>query len=1114
MLAVAATVIAATVSLLPHIGEAATTPGGTPAFAAPTRMSPGAVVPKSVTLITGDRVTLPGAGKVHVERGKARERINFLTRIQAGHTHVIPVDALPLLRAGTLDARLFDVTLLLDSHYDDASRADLPLLVTQPASANRVRPAARPATPAGARVVRDLPGNRGVLTSAGRGERATLWRSITARGSGPAVAPIWLDALRHPTLDVSVPAIGAPQAWQAGLTGDGVKVAVIDSGVDKTHPDLAGQVTAWRTFVDGEDDRDVVGHGTHVAATIAGTGAASDGLNGGVAPGATLIVAKVCAPVGCPDSAIIAGMQWAVAEQGATIVNMSLGGPDTPGTDPIEQAVQDLSEQHGALFVVAAGNDGADRSIGSPGSADAALTVGAVDDDAAVADFSSRGPRVGDSALKPDLTAPGVAIRAARSADSPGEGPYIEQSGTSMATPHVAGAAAILRQSHPDWTRAQLKAGLIASARPNAAVGIYGQGGGRVDVPSSLAQTLTADPASVSFGRPLWPHDDDTPMTKKVTYRNTGAEVVTAGLTVEATVTGHGPVPEGMFALSTDKLTVPPGGTAEVTVTADTRVASPDAFIGGYLVATMGDTLTRTPFAVEKEPESFDLTLAHTDRAGQPAQGFLTTLVNPETGIATDVGTGASEVTTRLPKGRYVVHSTLWDGDPAEPDAVFTHLVSILDLGGSRTVALDARTAEPISITLPRPDVNQIQGDLLYRVPGPTGGHVLGAIVSSFDNLYVGTAGEPVALDGFLTKVSGRWAGVGPDGAPAISPFEYNLAWGQREGAPAGFHRDVRTADLAQVDVTVAAQLPNALGSKASYSSFPELDLGIYTDTDPFPLPTSRTEFYNADEGLRWGSTFSERVASQPPAETTASSQPRSYEPGRTYAERWNGPVYGPALPDDPAYPQVAIGRLAEVIFAVPPLFSDNAGHLAYATLTSGTATLHRNGTMVGAISLIDDEPAFTVPAEPATYRLAVIAERASPFTLSTKVSCVWQFTSQHVSDNEEEIMPLAVSVVRFTPQLDAQHTAPAGARFTVPVAVQAQAGVDESTTAGRSSGANLQVEVSYDDGGTWTPAEVRDGSVVLDHPDGEGFVSLRATATDTAGNTVEQTVIRAYRYV
>ncbi|NYT94247.1 S8 family serine peptidase, partial [Salinispora sp. H7-4] len=151
-------------------------------------------------------------------------------------------------------------------------------------------------------------------------------------------------------------------------------------------------------------------------------GAASNGDNTGVAPAADLIVGKVLNNNGYgQDSWVIAGMQWA-AESGADVVNMSLGSPSqTDGLDPMALAVDTLSAQHDTLFVVAAGNKSGGL-IGSPGTAASALTVSAVDKQDQLAGFSSAGPLAGTGALKPDLTAPGVAINAARSQHSTGDG--------------------------------------------------------------------------------------------------------------------------------------------------------------------------------------------------------------------------------------------------------------------------------------------------------------------------------------------------------------------------------------------------------------------------------------------------------------------------------------------------------------------------------------------------------------------------------------------------------------------------------------------------------------------------------------------------------------------
>jgi subtilisin family serine protease len=134
-----------------------------------------------------------------------------------------------------------------------------------------------------------------------------------------------------------------------------VKVAVLDTGVDATHPDLAGRIKQTQNFTSSADTVDRFGHGTHVADIVAGSGAASNGSRKGVAPGADLLVGKVLGDDGAGyDSWIIAGMEWAAA-QGATVVNMSLGGDPTDGTDPLSEAVDRISADSGTLFVVAAG---------------------------------------------------------------------------------------------------------------------------------------------------------------------------------------------------------------------------------------------------------------------------------------------------------------------------------------------------------------------------------------------------------------------------------------------------------------------------------------------------------------------------------------------------------------------------------------------------------------------------------------------------------------------------------------------------------------------------------------------------------------------------------------
>ncbi|MEU8264422.1 S8 family serine peptidase, partial [Micromonospora sp. NPDC048999] len=203
---------------------------------------------QTVTLITGDRVTVFGDGRVSVV---PRKGVTFHSYRTGGHQYVFPSDAVPLLRADRLDQRLFDLTELLAVRA--ARPSSLPLIVSGATAAP------------GLSAQRRLPAVRGFAAETPTGSLAARWQATRAKLTA---GKIWLDAVREPALDQSVPLIGAPAAWSAGFDGMGVRVAVLDSGIDATHPDLAGKVSARRNFTEGvEDDRDLVGHGTHVAST-------------------------------------------------------------------------------------------------------------------------------------------------------------------------------------------------------------------------------------------------------------------------------------------------------------------------------------------------------------------------------------------------------------------------------------------------------------------------------------------------------------------------------------------------------------------------------------------------------------------------------------------------------------------------------------------------------------------------------------------------------------------------------------------------------------------------------------------------------------------------------
>lgn len=241
-----------------------------------------------------------------------------------------------------------------------------------------------------------------------------------------------------------------------------IVVAVIDTGIDTNHVDLAGKVVAWRDWVGNRSTPyDDHGHGTHVAGIVAGKGAANPAYKG-VAPGATLVGLKVLDSRGSGSlSNVTAAVDWAVANKDTyniRVISMSLGTQgSSDGTDIVSQAVNRAAEA-GIIPVVAAGNSGPSRyTIGSPGAAAGAITVAAMADPSEqgyqLAGFSSRGPTQ-DNRIKPEISAPGVTISAPRAGSTNG---YINYSGTSMATPFVAGTIALMLDANPNLTVAGVR---------------------------------------------------------------------------------------------------------------------------------------------------------------------------------------------------------------------------------------------------------------------------------------------------------------------------------------------------------------------------------------------------------------------------------------------------------------------------------------------------------------------------------------------------------------------------------------------------------------------------------------------------------------------------------
>jgi subtilisin family serine protease len=366
----------------------------------------------------------------------------------------------------------------------------------------------------------------------------------------PGVAHVFPATGYAPTLDRSVPLIGAPTLWGPTLTsaGQGMKIGIVDDGLDASHPFFspAGfsyppgfpkgdvrfttpKVIVQRTFSATSPlavhrgvpfDPDNSEHATHVSGIAAGDNATQTSLGAivsGVAPRAYLGNYKVMS-VPTPQFGIdgnspeiAAGIEAAVAD-GMNVINLSLGEPEVAQSRDIVVRAIAAAAKLGVVSTIAAGNDFndfGDGSVSSPGTAPDAITVAASGTGKGlgldvIADFSSGGPTPISLELKPDVTAPGVQILSSLPARA---GLWAAWQGTSMAAPHVAGGVALLLQRHPTWTVANVKSALVLTGRPVYSDGAQTQevsplreGGGRIDLPAADAPLVFATPTSVSFG--------------------------------------------------------------------------------------------------------------------------------------------------------------------------------------------------------------------------------------------------------------------------------------------------------------------------------------------------------------------------------------------------------------------------------------------------------------------------------------------------------------------------------------------------------------------------------------------------------------------------------------
>lgn len=302
-------------------------------------------------------------------------------------------------------------------------------------------------------------------------------------------------------LNESVELVGAKALHAQNIRGEGRTIAILDTGIDSSHPAFSGPGKILDTFnaiVGGKDIKDGHGHGTHVAGISAGNG----GEIVGVAPDAKLVIIKVLTDNGSGTAGnIIKGMEYvADLDQDPStfdpvdVANLSLGSTMAGDpTDPMSQSIDRISE-YGVIFAIAAGNSGY-TGIASPGVAEKAITVGASTKSDAMTQFSSVGPVEKNNSLKPEIVAPGLSIKSSFLNNE-----YRRFSGTSMATPHVAGAVALLKQLHPEWKLREIKMALMTSAKEIQGASSFAQGWGRIQIDKAAKKEFSLSDNFIYLG--------------------------------------------------------------------------------------------------------------------------------------------------------------------------------------------------------------------------------------------------------------------------------------------------------------------------------------------------------------------------------------------------------------------------------------------------------------------------------------------------------------------------------------------------------------------------------------------------------------------------------------
>ena len=982
------------------------------------------------------------------------------------------------------------------------------------------------------------------------------------------VEKIWLDKVATASLDQSVPMIGGDIARNVlGYNGSGINIAILDTGIDKTHPDFFYPNGTSKVIVYADETCKVVpmvncyhnpydyfGHGTHVASIAAGTGAASNGRYTGVAPGARLMSVKVLNDQGFGFySWILYGLLQTV--QGffnstrPDVISMSLGGLPSDGSDPLSQLINLVVTTYNIPIAIAAGNDGCNFCVSSPAAADSAIAVAATTKTASngsisIASFSSRGPRQDTYSIKPDISAPGVGVVAACSSTAtviacPTGSRYVRLSGTSMATPHVSGSIALLLQQAkqqgttltPSEIKDMLQSSsnvLVPSLPSQPDIDIYQQGAGLVRIDKALTANVTFDPAEISFG--LVPVDTAS-LQATFNVTNHGPTTVNLNLswdmrdvrTIQSPISANSSY-ANLVSLDQTRLTIPAGAAMTVTFT----INAPDAptrklwsVFSGRIFASIGNRVAaHAIFGFTKEGPRQTAQVTGINHDGTRGTGMVSyyDALDP-LGLVSFLmpfdSTG--HLSLRLPLGTYnFIMDLVLNPFPSFPSGYlsFYRIVSleVPVTDSPASVTLDASKAGPVTLNLqadPSATLGLQQDDwLVYNRPDGT--DIQFGFTSLGATWYVYAVNTVTAKIGTLI-IYDRWlVSRSPE---ATSPVVYDLTMTSYIQQPTT-HTISDLSTLARTFASFHADVPRAKGVGRWAFSTAFNQFVSFGGVGPVVAPFQRIEYQTPNEAI-----FNEFfVPDEGPSLLVLQSgfktpyfgdfnYGRVYSPGETFYEDFAA---------QPVHPKLTLAvRQGNTLTLGGFEISDPFGHVGlfvnYRALRF-TIRVYVNGVLNATGTQLWLSPiSVTLPSTPATVEVQMTLQPDLSWSrLATSVTSYFVFKTRSNLQG-----PISIPTYNY-------NVSGLNISNIVPVkGSQTNLLIDVSTLAPTGAiinPANTTAQISIDDGADWINASLvklgsRGMTVSADIPTigpGPFLVSLRIDVIARPDIVYSQTIIRA----